>query len=173
MDFEERMYAAGTLPGGFIKRETRPCEKATLTARMIDRPIRSSFADGFRNEVQVIATVLSADQVNQPDVISIMGASSALMAAGLPFEGPLAGVRICRDECGEFIVNPSFEEAEASDLDLVVAGSKDAVYMLEAGAREVTEEDMLAALTFAQEAIGEFCAVQEAFLAELEITPWS
>jgi polyribonucleotide nucleotidyltransferase len=171
VDFEERMYAAGKLPGGFIKRESRPSEKATLTARMIDRPIRSSFADGFRNEVQVIATVLSADQVNQPDVISIMGASSALLAAGIPFEGPLAGVRICRDEDGAFLVNPSFEEAEASDLDLIVAGSKDAVYMLEAGAREVSEEDMLAALMFAQEAIGAFCEVQEKFLAKLEITP--
>jgi polyribonucleotide nucleotidyltransferase len=171
VDFEERMYAAGKLPGGFIKRESRPSEKATLTARMIDRPIRSSFADGFRNEVQIIATVLSADQINQPDVISIMGASSALLAAGIPFEGPLAGVRVCRDENGEFLVNPSFEEAEASDLDLIVAGSKDAVYMLEAGAREVTEEDMLAALMFAQEAIGKFCEVQERFLAKLEITP--
>ncbi|MBN2821869.1 MAG: polyribonucleotide nucleotidyltransferase [Coriobacteriia bacterium] len=171
VDFEERMYAAGKLPGGFVKRETRPSEKATLTARMIDRPIRSSFADGFRNEVQVIATVLSADQVNQPDVISIMGASSALLAAGIPFEGPLAGVRIVRDEDGEFIVNPTFEEAEFSDLDLVVAGSKDAVYMLEAGAEEVSEEDMLAALMFAQEAIAAFCEVQEQFLAKVEITP--
>ncbi len=171
VDFEERMYAAGKLPGGFVKRETRPSEKATLTARMIDRPIRSSFADGFRNEVQVIATVLSADQVNQPDVISIMGASSALLAAGIPFEGPLACVRIVRDEDGEFIVNPTFEEAEFSDLDLVVAGSKDAVYMLEAGAEEVSEEDMLAALMFAQEAIAAFCEVQEQFLAKVEITP--
>jgi polyribonucleotide nucleotidyltransferase len=170
VDFEERMYAAGKLPGGFIKRESRPSEKATLTARMIDRPIRSSFADGFRNEVQVIVTVLSADQENQPDVISIMGASSALLAAGLPFEGPLAGVRICRDEDGGFIVNPSFEQSETSDLDLIVAGSKDAVYMLEAGAHEVPEEDMLAALMFAQEAISAFCEVQERFLAKLEIT---
>jgi polyribonucleotide nucleotidyltransferase len=171
VDFEERMYAAGKLPGGFIKRESRPSEKATLTARMIDRPIRASFADGFRNEIQVIATVLSADQVNQPDVISIMGASSALLAAGLPFEGPLAGVRIVRDADGAFIVNPSFEEAEASDLDLVVAGSKDAVFMLEAGAHEVSEEDMLSALMFAQEAIAAFCEVQERFLAKLDITP--
>ncbi len=171
VDFEERMYAAGRLPGGFIKRETRPSEKATLTARMIDRPIRSAFADGFRNDVQVIATVFSADQVHQIDVISIMGASAALMAAGIPFEGPLAGVRICRDEFGEFLVNPTFEDAEASDLDLVVAGSRDAIYMVEAGANEVSEEDMLAALTFAQEAIGEFCAVQERFLAKLDITP--
>ncbi|HZL05966.1 MAG TPA: polyribonucleotide nucleotidyltransferase, partial [Coriobacteriia bacterium] len=171
VDFEERMYAAGKLPGGFIKRESRPSEKATLTARMIDRPIRASFADGFRNEVQVIATVLSADQENQPDVISIMGASSALLAAGLPFEGPLAGVRICRDEDGAFIVNPTFEQAEISDLDLIVAGSKDAVYMLEAGAHEVPEEDMLAALMFAQDAIAAFCEVQERFLAKIEITP--
>ncbi len=171
VDFEERMYAAGKLPGGFIKRESRPSEKAVLTARMIDRPIRSSFADGFRNEVQIIATVLSADQVNQPDVISIMGASSALLAAGIPFEGPLAGVRVVRDAEGAFIVNPSFEEAEASDLDLIVAGSKDAVYMLEAGAHEVSEEDMLSALMFAQGAIAAFCEVQERFLAKLEITP--
>ncbi|HSK47037.1 MAG TPA: polyribonucleotide nucleotidyltransferase [Coriobacteriia bacterium] len=172
VDFEERMYAAGKLPGGFIKRESRPSEKATLTARMIDRPLRSSFADGFRNEVQVIATVLSADQVHQPDVISIMGASAALMAAGIPFEGPLAGVRVCRNvETGEYLVNPTFDEAEDSDLDLIVAGSRDAVFMLEAGAQEVSEEDMLAALMFAQEAIGAFCDVQDRFLAQVEITP--
>lgn len=169
VDFEERMYAAGKLPGGFIKREARPSEKAILTARMIDRPIRASFADGFRNEVQIIATVLSADQVNQPDVISIMGASSALLAAGIPFEGPLAGVRVARDENGTFIVNPTFEEAEASDLDLTVAGSKDAVFMLEAGAQEVSEDDMLDALAFAQEAISAFCEAQERFLAQVDI----
>ncbi|MDI6900390.1 MAG: polyribonucleotide nucleotidyltransferase [Anaerosomatales bacterium] len=170
VDFEERMYAAGKLPGGFIKREARPSEKAILTARMIDRPLRASFADGFRNEVQIIATVLSADQEHQPDVISIMGASAALLAAGIPFEGPLAGVRICRLD-GEFVVNPTFEEAEESDLDLVVAGSRDAIFMLEAGAAEVSEEDMLEALVFAQEAIAAFCEVQERFLANVEITP--
>ena len=170
VDFEERMYAAGKLPGGFIKREARPSEKAILTARMIDRPIRSAFADGFRNDVQVIATVLSADQVNQPDIISVTAASAALMAAGIPFEGPLAGVRIARLD-GEFLVNPSFEETEAGDLDLVVAGSRDAIFMIEAGAKEVSEEDMLAALTFAQEAIGKFCEAQERMLAQLQITP--
>jgi polyribonucleotide nucleotidyltransferase len=170
VDFEERMYAAGKLPGGFIKREARPSEKATLTARMIDRPIRSAFADGFRNDVQVIATVMVADQTNQPDVIAIMGASAALMLAGIPFEGPLAGVRVVRLE-GEFVVNPSFEEAEASDLDLIVAGSEDAVFMIEAGAKEVSEQDMLDALMFAQKVIGEFCAVQREFLAKSEITP--
>ena len=170
VDFEERMYAAGKLPGGFIKREARPSEKAILTARMIDRPLRSAFADGFRNEVQIISTVLSADQVSQPDVISIMGASAALMAAGIPFEGPLAGVRIARID-GEFVVNPTFDELEISDLDLVVAGSPDAVYMIEAGAYEVSEDDMLAALTFAQEAITEFCAVQERFVSQTDVTP--
>jgi polyribonucleotide nucleotidyltransferase len=172
VDFEERMYAAGKLPGGFIKRESRPSEKATLTARMIDRPLRSAFSEGFRNEVQIIATVLSADQVHQPDIISIMGASAALMAAGIPFEGPLAGVRVCRDmETGEFLVNPTFDQTEVSDLDLLVAGSKDAVFMLEAGAMEVSEEDMLTALEFAQKAIGEFCDIQESFLSEVEIKP--
>lgn len=172
VDFEERMYAAGKLPGGFIKREGRATEKATLTARMIDRPLRSAFSEGFRNEVQVIATVLSADQEHQPDVISIMGASAALLVAGIPFEGPLAGVRICRDvQTGEFLVNPTFEETEASDLDLVVGGSRDAVYMIEAGADEVSEEDMLAALAFAQEAMGAFCDVQERFLASVAPTP--
>lgn len=105
VDFEERMYAAGKLPGGFIKREARPSEKAILTSRMIDRPLRSAFPDGFRNEIQIIATVLSADQVNQPDVICIMGASVALLVAGVPFEGPIAGVRIARVD-GEYVVNP-------------------------------------------------------------------
>jgi polyribonucleotide nucleotidyltransferase len=170
VDFEERMYAAGKLPGGFIKREARPSEKATLTARMIDRPIRSAFADGFRNDVQVIATVLVADQVNQPDVIAIMGASAALMAGGIPFEGPLAGVRVARLN-GEFVVNPSFEETEEADLDLVVAGNEDAVFMIEAGALEVSEEDMLEALIFAQKAVADFCAVQREFLAEIDIKP--
>jgi len=170
VDFEERMYAAGKLPGGFIKREARPSEKAILTARMIDRPLRSAFADGFRNEVQVIATVLSADQVNQPDIISIMGASAALLAGGVPFEGPLAGVRVARID-GEYVVNPTFEETEESDLDLVVAGSKDAIFMIEAGAREVSEEDMLEALLFAQEAVAKFCEAQERLIAKLDVTP--
>ncbi|MGV8082632.1 MAG: polyribonucleotide nucleotidyltransferase [Coriobacteriia bacterium] len=172
VDFEARMYAAGKLPGGFIKREGAPSEKAILTARMIDRPIRSAFSEGFRNEVQIIATVLSADQVNQPDVICILGASAALLAAGVPFEGPLAAVRIARSpETGEFIVNPTFDESESSDLDLVVAGSRDAVFMIEAGASEVSEEDMLAALVFAQEAIAEFCGVQERFISKLDVKP--
>ena len=171
VDFEERMYAAGRLPGGFVKRETRPTEKATLTARMIDRPIRPMFADGFRNEIQIIATVLSADQVHQPDVISIMGASAALMVAGIPFDGPIAGVRIARDENGEFIVNPTFEETENSDLDLVVAGTADFISMVEAGANEVSEEVMLEALAFAQTALGELCDVQMKLVDATQPTP--
>lgn len=171
VDFEERMYAAGKIPGGFIKRESRATEKATLTARMIDRPLRSAFADGFRNEVQVIATVFSADQVNQLDVISITGASAALMAAGIPFEGPLAGVRIARDADKNWIVNPTFEESAKSDVNLVLGGSRDAIYMIEAEAHEISEEDMLAALTFGQEALGAFCEVQERFLARINPTP--
>ena len=171
VDFEERMYAAGKIPGGFLKREGRATERGTLTARMIDRPIRSAFPDGFRNEVQIIGTTFAVDQKNPPDVITITAASAALMVAGIPFDGPLAGVRVCRDaETNEFIVNPTFEQYEASDLDLVVGGSADAVYMIEAGAVEVSEEDMLAAMAFAQEALGEFCAAQERFLAKVNPT---
>jgi polyribonucleotide nucleotidyltransferase len=170
VDFEERMYAAGKLPGGFIKRESRPSEKAILTARMIDRPIRSAFPSNFRNDVQIIATVLSADQIHQPDVIAIMGASAALKVAGIPFEGPLAGVRVGRID-GEFVVNPTFDEMEESDLDLVVAGNAEAVFMVEAGALEVSEEDMLAALTFAQKAVGEFCDIQDTFVSKADVTP--
>ncbi len=169
-DFEERMYAAGRIPGGFFKREARPSEKAILTARMIDRPLRPSFADGFRNEVQVIATVLSADQVHQPDVISITGASAALTLAGIPFEGPIAGVRIGRVG-GEFVVNPTFAEIDESDLDLVVAGTRDAISMVEAGAREVPEDEMLEALIFAQKAVGEFCDAQDRLVAQADVKP--
>lgn len=170
VDFEERMYAAGKLPGGFIKREARPSEKAILTARMIDRPLRSAFPDGFRNELQIIATVLSADQINQPDVICIMGASAALLVAGVPFEGPIAGVRVARVD-GEYVVNPSFDELDSSDLDLVVAGSPDAIYMIEASANEVPEDEMLDAMAFAQKAIAEFCEAQTRFAAKCDPAP--
>jgi polyribonucleotide nucleotidyltransferase len=165
VDIVERMYAVGRIPGGYIKRETRPSDKATLIARMVDRPVRPSFPDGFRNEVQIVLTTLSADQVNQFDVISIMGASAALMVGGVPFEGPLAGVRIGRDkDTGEFIVNPTFQEEENSDLDLVLAGTADYISMVEAGAEEISEADMLAAMEFGQKVIGEFCEVQKRFV---------
>ena len=155
--------------GGYLKREGRPTEKATLTARMIDRPIRPSFPDGFRNEVQIVATSLVTDQVNPFDVICTMGASLALTLGGVPFEGPLACVRIGRDrESGEFIVNPTYEERENSDLDLELAGTRDFISMVEAGADEVTEDDMLSAMALGQEAIGAFCDAQLSFVEEWE-----
>ena len=169
VDFIEKMYAVGRIPGGYLKREARPSEKATLTARMIDRPIRPSFPDGFRNEVQIVAMPLVADQINSVDTISIMGASAALTVGGVPFEGPLAGVRIARNpETGEFIVNPTYEERDFSDLDLELAGSATFISMLEAGAKEISEEDMLAAMAFGQEAIGAFCEEQKKFFAKYE-----
>lgn len=167
VDFIEKMYAVGRIPGGYLKREARPSEKATLTARMIDRPLRPSFPDGFRNEVQVVAMPLVADQIHSVDTISIMGASAALTVGGVPFEGPLAGVRIGRDrDTGEFIVNPTFEEQDNSDLDLELAGSATYISMLEAGADEISEEDMLAAMTFGQQAIAAFCEEQSKFFAK-------
>ena len=169
VDFNEKMYAAGRIPGGYLKREGRPSEKATLTARMIDRPLRPSFPDGFRNEVQVVATSLVADQSNPCDVICVMGASLALSLGGVPFEGPLACVRIGRNrETGEFLVNPTYEERESSDLDLELGGTRDFISMVEAGSEEVTEEDMLAAMQFGQEALGAFCDAQLQFIEEYE-----
>ena len=169
VDFNEKMYAVGRIPGGYLKREARPSEKATLTARMIDRPLRPSFPDGFRNEVQVVATSLVADQVNAVDTICVMGASVALTIGGVPFEGPLACVRIGRDiDTGEFLVNPTYEERDNSDLDLELAGSATFISMLEAGAHEISEEDMLSAMAFGQEAIAAFCEEQQRFFAKWE-----
>jgi polyribonucleotide nucleotidyltransferase len=165
VDFIEKMYAVGRIPGGYLKRESRPSDKGTLTARMIDRPIRPGFADGFRNDVHIVATTLSCDQINQPDVISVMGASAALMVGGIPFDGPCAAVRIGRDRTTrDWVVNPTFEEEANSDLELTLAGTADYISMVEAGAEEITEEDMLAAMTFGQKVIGEFCAAQQRFI---------
>ena len=169
VDFIEKMYAVGRIPGGYLKREARPSEKATLTARMIDRPLRPSFPDGFRNEVQVVATPLVADQIHSVDTICVMGASAALTVGGVPFEGPLACVRIGRNpETGEFLVNPTYEERDTSDLDLELAGSSTFISMLEAGAKEISEEDMLAAMAFGQEAIAAFCEEEKKFFAKWE-----
>ena len=164
VDFIEKMYAVGRIPGGYLKRESRPSEKATLTARLIDRPLRPSFPEGFRNEVQVVATSLVADQVHAVDTICVMAASAALTVGGVPFEGPLACVRIARNvDTGEFVVNPTYEERDNSDLDLELAGSQTFISMLEAGAQEISEEDMLSAMAFGQEAIAAFCKEQETF----------
>jgi polyribonucleotide nucleotidyltransferase len=159
VDVEERMYAAGKIPGGFIKRESRPSDRATLTARMTDRPIRPLWPKGYRNETQVVATVLSADQVNAFDILCINGASAALMISELPFAGPVGAVRIGLIG-DEFIINPTLQETDESELDLIVAGTEEAISMVEAGAAEVDEETMLEALQIAHDEIRRLCAAQ-------------
>lgn len=165
VEFAEKLYSVGRIPGGYLKREGRPSDKATLTARMIDRPIRPCFTEGFRREVQIVATTFCCDQENAPDTIAIMGASAALMLASAPFSGPVTAVRVARDlDTGEFIVNPTFEELENSDLNLTLAGTADYILMVEAGADEVPEEDMLEAFAFGQEAIARFCEAEQRFI---------
>ena len=165
VDYIEKMYAVGRIPGGYLKREARPSEKGTLTARMIDRPIRPGFADGFKREVHVVATTLVADQINPIDNICVMGASAALLLGDAPFDGPVSCVRIGRTvETGDFIVNPTYEEQQGSDLDLIIAGTTEYISMIEAGGKEVSEEDMLAAMSFGQKAIAAFCEAQQRFL---------
>ncbi|KAB7708097.1 polyribonucleotide nucleotidyltransferase [Bacillus aerolatus] len=160
VNYEERLYAVGKIPGGFIKREGRPSEKATLASRLIDRPIRPLFAEGFRNEVQVISMVMSVDQDCSSEMAAMFGSSLALSISDIPFEGPIAGVIVGRVD-GEFIINPSVEQLEASDLHLTVAGTKDAVNMVEAAADEVPEEVMLEAIMFGHEEIKRLIAFQE------------
>lgn len=152
VDYEEKLYSVGKIPGGFIKREGRPSESAILSGRLIDRPIRPLFADGFRNDVQVVATVLSVDQNNPPDIPAMIGASCALCISDIPFDGPIGGVRIGRID-NQFIINPTVDEQEKSELNLVVAGTKDAVIMVEAGADELPEEIILEAISFGHEVI--------------------
>src|SRR5690348_16106109 len=153
VDVEERMYAAGKIPGGFFKREGRPTERAILTARMIDRPIRPLWPKGFRNEVQVICTVLSADMVTGHDILCINGASAALMISPMPFLGPVGAVRIGRGEDGQLVVNPTLQETQASPLDLIVVGTKEGLTMVEAGADQIPEDTILEALDLAQREI--------------------
>lgn len=164
VSFEEKLYSVGKIPGGFLRREGRPSEHATLTARMIDRPIRPLFAEGFRNEVQVVNTVLSVDQDASAEMAAMFGASLALCISDIPFNGPIAGVKVGRVN-GELICNPSVEQAEQSDIELTVAGTAQALNMVEAGAKEVSEEDMLAALMFGHEQIKQLCAFQEEIIA--------
>lgn len=160
VSYEEKLYSVGKIPGGFLRREGRPSEHATLTARLIDRPIRPLFAEGFRNEVQVVNTVLSVDPDLSSEMAAMFGASLSICVSDIPFNGPIAGVIVGRID-GKFIINPSQEEAEKSDIHLVVAGTKDAINMVEAGAKEVSEEVMLDALLFGHEHIKQLCAFQE------------
>lgn len=165
VDFEEKMYAAGKIPGGFIKRESRASEHATLSARQIDRPIRPLFPKDFKNEIQVIALALSSDMENPLDVCGIVGASTALSISDIPWDGPVSGVRVAR-VAGEFIINPTFEQQAASDINLVVAGSDDSLCMVEGDAVEATEADMLKALEKAHESIRLINAVQRELIAK-------
>ena len=164
VSFEEKLYSVGKIPGGFLRREGRPSEHATLTARMIDRPIRPLFAEGFRNEVQVVNTVLSVDQDASPEMAAMFGASLALCISDIPFNGPIAGCKVGRIN-GELVANPTVAQMEESDIDLTVAGTAQALNMVEAGAKEVSEEDMLAALMFGHEQIKKLCAFQEEIVA--------
>ena len=166
VSYEERLYAVGKIPGGFIKREGRPSEKAVLASRLIDRPIRPLFADGFRNEVQVVSIVMSVDQNCSSEMAAMFGSSLALSVSDIPFEGPIAGVVVGRVD-GNFIINPTVEQMELSDIDLIVAGTKDAINMVEAGADEVPEEIMLEAIMYGHNEIKRLIAFQEEIIAEL------
>jgi polyribonucleotide nucleotidyltransferase len=166
VDYEERLYAVGKIPGGFIKREGRPTEKAILSARLIDRPIRPLFPHGYRNDVQVVATVLSVDQDNLPEIAAMIGSSAALSISTIPFQGPTGSVLVGRVD-GELILNPNNEEREKSDLHLVVSGTKDAVMMVEAGAKEVPEDVMLEAIMFAHDNIKKIVAFIEEIVAKV------
>ena len=164
--YQEKLYSVGKIPGGFIKREGRPTENATLAARMIDRPMRPLFPENFRNEVQIVNTVLSVDQDNSPEMTAMFGSSLCTCISKIPFNGPIAGVKVGRVN-GEFIINPTAEQVELSDIDLTVAGTKEAINMVEAGAKEVSEDDMLAALMFGHEAIKELIEFEEQIIAEI------
>ena len=158
--YQEKLYSVGKIPGGFIKREGRPTDAATLAARMIDRPLRPLFPEDFKNEVQIVNTVLSVDQDNSPELTALFGSSLATCISKIPFNGPVAAVKVGRVD-GEFIINPTVEQNEKSDIDLTVAGTKDAINMVEAGAREASEDDMLEALMFGHEAIKKLIAFEE------------
>ncbi len=164
VDYEERLYAVGKIPGGFIKREGRPSEAAILSGRMIDRPVRPLFPKGFRNDVQIVATVMSVEPGIEPGVLAMNGASVALSISKIPFGGPIGGVKVGRVD-GQFVINPTADEMEKSDVSFVVAGTKDAILMVEGGANEVSEADALDAIMFAHEAIKEIIAFQEQIIA--------
>ncbi|WP_075980882.1 polyribonucleotide nucleotidyltransferase [Bacillus massilinigeriensis] len=166
VNYEERLYAVGKIPGGFIKREGRPSEKAILASRLIDRPIRPLFADGFRNDVQVVSIVMSVDQDCSSEMAAMFGSSLALSVSDIPFMGPIAGVTVGRVD-NEFIINPTVEQAEKSDMHLIVAGTKDAINMVEAGAKEVPEEIMLEAIMYGHEEIKKLIAFQESIATEI------
>ena len=164
--YQEKLYSVGKIPGGFIKREGRPTDAATLAARMIDRPMRPMFPEDFRNEVQVVNTVLSVDTDNSPELTAMFGSSLSVSISKIPFDGPIAGVKVGRVN-GKLIINPTPAELEESDIDLTVAGTKEAINMVEAGSKEVSEKDMLEALMFGHEAVKKLCEFQEEIIGEI------
>src|SRR5215208_1615372 len=168
VEYRESNYAAGRIPGNYFRREGRPNEKEVLTSRLIDRPCRPLFAEGFKNETQVIASVISADPDNNPDVIAITGASCALYLSDIPFLNPIAGVRIGLIE-GRYIINPTYDEVRESRLNLIVAGTEEAIVMVEAGASEVSEEIMVEALMLAHKEINRLCRWQKELYKALEV----
>ena len=166
--YQEKLYSVGKIPGGFIKREGRPTDNATLAARMIDRPMRPLFPEGFRNEVQIVNTVLSVEQDCSPELTALLGSSIATCISKIPFDGPIAGVKVGRVN-GELIINPTPEQLEVSDINLTVAGTKDAINMVESSAKEVSEEDMLEALMFGHEAVKELISFEEEIIKEIGV----
>jgi len=168
VEYREKMSSAGKIPGGFLKREGRPSDKEILSARLIDRPIRPMFPEGYHNETQIIVNVFSSDQQNDADVLGACAASAALMVSDSPFDGPIAEVRIGRVN-GELLINPTFDELETSDMDVTVAGTDDSIVMVEGDSREISETDILSALTFAHDAIKKICALQKELAAEVKM----
>ena len=166
--YQEKLYSVGKIPGGFIKREGKPTDAATLAARMIDRPLRPLFPEDFKNEVQIVNTVLSVDQDNSPELTAMLGSSLSTCISKIPFNGPVAAVKVGRVD-GKFIINPTVEEDEKSDINLTVAGTKDAINMVEAGAMEASEDDMLEALLFGHEAIKKLVAFEEEIIREIGV----
>ncbi|MFM7877650.1 MAG: polyribonucleotide nucleotidyltransferase, partial [Microcystis panniformis] len=168
VDYEERLYAAGRIPGGFLRREGRPPEKAILTGRLIDRPLRPLFPNWMRDDIQVVATTLSMDEEVPPDVLAVTGASVAVLLAGIPFQGPMAAVRVglLGDE---FIINPTYKEIHNGELDLVVAGSPEGVVMIEAGANQLPERDIIEAIDFGYEAVRDLITAQRELIDQLGI----
>jgi polyribonucleotide nucleotidyltransferase len=172
VEYRERAYAGGKIPGGFFKREGRPDEKETLTCRLIDRPVRPLFPKGFRNETQVINLVISADDENDPDVLAMVGSSAALCLSGLPFAGPLGAVRVGLVD-GKLVANPTYKQIAASPLELVIAATEDAVLMVEAGAKEVSEEQILEALAFGHEQCRQLARIQKDLAAKAAKSRWA
>jgi len=172
VNYQEMTYAAGRIPGGFFKREGRPSDRETLISRFIDRPLRPLFPKGFQNEIQIIATVLSADQDNDPSILGMIGASSALSLSDIPFDGPIAGAKVGRID-GEFVLNPTHEELELSDIDLFVAGSEDAIIMVEGSAKEVKEEEILEAILFGHQSLKPVIHLQKQMKSALGLPPRS